>query len=468
VQINKTGEALKGQKKIAKSKTMYRIKNIFYFLIIVFLLASCTPSTITINDSNGVFSKTNAPVSVNIKLSNKLAKAAQKGHLRIVEPSAKNRKIIPVQLENINDKEGSKITFLMPEGNPGIRKFVLMESKNKSDKTIQATVDTKTGQIIITENDKNVLQYNYQTVYEKDVVRSKYIQYTEPKYAPVGGIYLEKYYKAHPGINKDTVVTSQIYAVPRSDYIHPLFGLNGEMLTCDWSTIGHPHHRGIFWAWPEVMYGTGLGDIYALQRIFARPTGNIKYESGNVFAEIIAENLWEWDNEPIVREIAAIRVYRATPEKRIIDLTLKFVALKDSVTIATRETNSYGGLNVRLQSPDKQDISYFTGKKEAKPQRAWSDFNGIFKGNNSTSGLMILQHAGNPEYPGEWRDYPGLAWVQPTFPTPNTRYLLSKTEPLILRYRLIIHNGGKPGKKISEANWDAYNLPEAPVNEIGK
>jgi hypothetical protein len=70
---------------------------------------------------------------------------------------------------------------------------------------------------------------------------------------------------------------------------------------------------------------------------------------------------------------------------------------------------------------------------------------------------MVLQHKDNPEYPGEWREYPDLAWVQPTFPTPNTRYLLSKEVPLILRYRLIIHSGGKPSEQISKKNWDGYN-----------
>ena len=443
-----------------------KLKNFTYLLPILLIICSCSQNVIKVDDTNGALSLTNSPVSINIVLNEKQKDAAKEERLGIVEISARNRTAIPVQVENSSDKNGSKITFLMPDGKPGIREFKFVENEFPFNDLVKAGVDTQTGQTVIEEAGKKVLQYNYQTVYEKDVVRSNYIQHTEPKYSPVGGIYLEKYYKAHPGIKKDTVVTSQIYAVPRSDYIHPLFGLNGEMLTRDWPDTGHPHHRGIFWAWPEVMYGSGLGDIYALQRVFARPTGNINYESGSVFAQIIAENIWEWDNEPIVREVAAIRVYHATTEKRIIDLTLKFIALKDSVTIATRETNRYGGLNVRLQSPNKQDISYFTDKKDSKPQRAWSDFNGIFKGSNSVSGLMILQHEDNPEYPGIWKEYPNLAWVQPTFPSPNTRYLLSKTEPLILRYRLIIHKGGQPDKKISEENWDAYNLPEASLAEF--
>jgi hypothetical protein len=71
--------------------------------------------------------------------------------------------------------------------------------------------------------------------------------------------------------------------------------------------------------------------------------------------------------------------------------------------------------------------------------------------------MMVLQNKNNPEYPGEWRDYPDLAWVQPTFPTPNTRYPLSKEVPLILHYRLIIYSGGKLSDEFARMSWDAFN-----------
>ena len=33
----------------------------------------------------------------------------------------------------------------------------------------------------------------------------------------------------------------------RANYIHPLYGLDGEVLTEDFPR-DHPHHRGVFWA----------------------------------------------------------------------------------------------------------------------------------------------------------------------------------------------------------------------------
>ena len=74
---------------------------------------------------------------------------------------------------------------------------------------------------------------------------------------------------------------------------------------------------------------------------------------------------------------------------------------------------------------------------------------------------MVLQHRDNPEYPGEWREYPDLAWVQPTFPTPGSRYPLSKDEPLVLRFRLIIHGGGLLTEDEYIKSWDAYHADEA-------
>ncbi len=419
------------------------MKILSYLLIFgIFAFPSCH-NTVVINDTGGALGKTKAPVSVEIKLNKNQVVAAQEGRLGLLNISDDNddNNRIPLQLESIG-KETNRFVMMMPEGGPGLQEFKLAESETPFSSLMSAVPDPESGQVIIEEAGKKVLQYNYHTVYEKDVIR-----------------YVDEKAEIHNRTKKDTFVTSSIYAVPRSDYIHPLYGLEGEMLTRDWPEGGHPHHRAVFWAWPEVEYGSKRGDIYALQGVFPRPTGKIEYTSGPVFAEIAAENLWMWeDTEPIVREQAVIRVYRASATSRIIDLTIKLLALKDSITIATRNTDSYGGLNLRMMSPELQDISFFTDETGSQPIRAWSDFNGIFAGNKSSSGLMVLQHKGNPEYPGAWVHYPDLAWVQPTFPTSGTRYPLSKEEPLILRYRLIIHTGGKTDIGISEKNWDAFNL----------
>ncbi len=408
-------------------------------------LSACSSNknVLTINDENGVLSQTQSPVAIKTKLNKLLLTAAKEGRLAIADQrhTESTGNLIPVQTEGSGDKVNSQIVLIMPDNGSGISKYKFVENRSPFDIAIKATLDPTSGQIIFEEDGKNVLQYNYQTIYEKDVIRLPSEKLEE-----------------HLRTKADTFMTASIYAVPRSDYIHPLYGLGGEMLTRDWPDGGHPHHRGIFWAWPEVDYKSERGDIYALQRLFARPTGKIELTNGPVFAQVEAENLWMWeDTKPIVRENIVIRVYKATLTSRIIDLTIKLDALEDSITIATRATNSYGGLNLRMMTPESQEISYFTDQPGAQPIRTWSDFSGVFDGSESPSGLMVLQHKANPEYPGAWVEYPNLAWVQPTFPTTNTRYPLIIGKTLVLRYRLIIHSGGKPDEDISRKRWDAFN-----------
>jgi len=229
------------------------------------------------------------------------------------------------------------------------------------------------------------------------------------------------------------------------------------MLTRDWSK-DHPHHRGIYWAWPEVDFGTRRGDLHALQKVFARPTGKIVLLSGSEYSQIEAENIWMWgDTVPIVNEVALIRVNRSTPQVRVIDLAFRFTALKDSITIARRDTKLYGGLNIRMHTPKEQVISFHTDSGNIMPVRAWSDLSGLFSGAEGPSGMMVLQNNQNPQYPGEWIQYPDLAWVQPSFPSSGTRYKLEKDIPLVLRYRVIVHTGVKPDMDTSAMLWDTYN-----------
>jgi hypothetical protein len=71
--------------------------------------------------------------------------------------------------------------------------------------------------------------------------------------------------------------------------------------------------------------------------------------------------------------------------------------------------------------------------------------------------MLVLQHHLNPDYPGEYIQYPDLSWIQPTFPASGTRYRLTPGEPLVLRYRIVVHPGMKPDDAFSSRMWDEYN-----------
>lgn len=424
----------------------------FIILIITGLFASCQ-SNIAIDDEGGVLDQTSAPVTKTMELSQDQAKAAKEGRLGLKEVDSDNETddVVPVQWSSVGDNELSIGVLMMPGGEAGNHKFKLCARQSRFDVNMKAIRDPESEQINITDNELPVLRYNYKTVYEDDEFAFR-------------GLAANEYIVTK---NDTFMANPSIYAVPRSDYIHPLYGPNGEILTRDWSR-DHPHHRGIYWAWPEVDFGSKRGDLHALQKVFARPTGKIKLQSGPVYAQIEAENLWVWEegNVPIVRELALIRAYHQTEHGRIIDLVYQFTGLKDSVMIARRGTDAYGGLNIRMMTPESQEISFFTDKPDVVPRRAWSDLSGVFSGADYPAGLMVMQDKNNPEYPGEWVQYPELSWIQPTFPTSGTRYRLEKGKPLILRFRLIVHSGVKPDAHFTEMLWDAFHSDMAPVPEF--
>jgi hypothetical protein len=319
----------------------------------------------------------------------------------------------------------------MPPGSNGKRTFKLQTIRRDSGAQVIAKPDAASGQFDITDDGKPVLRYNYATVEPGDII-------AEVKPA------------------------NRIYACARSDYIHPLFGLDGETLTKDFS-VDHPHHRGIYWAWPEVDWRGNRGDLHALQHVLARPTGKCVTTSGPVFAQLEAENLWKWeDTNAVVCERAIIRAYRATEAGRLLDLEFQFTALDDSVLLARRATTHYGGLNIRLAKVENQEIVTNISPAQVPPRMAWSELSGKFGNASQPSAVVVLQSSANPDYPGEWVQYPNLNWVQPTFPASGMRYELKKGQPLVLRFRLWLHRGAKAGEESCAARWRAYHTTTTP------
>lgn len=380
---------------------------------------------IVVNDPTGLGS----PVRTRVLLDERLLKPALEGKIHLIEKRNDQNDPSPVavQYEQRDDVEkGGFLCLQMPPGKKGRREFALKEGRTAAPKTMVAHEDETSGQLEITESGQPVLRYVYQT--------------NEP------GNVLEA---IHPN--------NQKYARARSNYIHPLYGPDGDVLTKDWA-VDHPHHRGIYWAWPETSYREENGDLHALQRVFARPTGHYRLTQGPVYAQIEAENQWLWDDEEaIVREKAIFRAYALGPEGRCIDLKFIFTALNDGVTIARRGTDQYGGLNIRLAETTQQEILFHTDPVQATPRIAWADFLGVFGEGRSQTAFAVLQRQSNPEHPGEWVKYPDIQWFQPTFPTAGTRYELKKGQPLTLQYRFWIRSGGRAAESIYADQWRAYH-----------
>ncbi|MHC4573301.1 MAG: DUF6807 family protein [Planctomycetota bacterium] len=201
----------------------------------------------------------------------------------------------------------------------------------------------------------------------------------------------------------------------RADYVHPLYGLDGEILTEDFPA-DHPHHRGIFWAWHQVYVGDKrVGDGWSIQDVSCdvHDARILKVDSQSRALRV--QVLWKsplWTDKsgkqkPFIKETTTITVHRAEGDLRKIDFEISLLALEDGVRIGGAENKkAYGGFSTRIRLPD--GLSFTGPNADVEPQGTpieagpWLDFSGRFADNGKTSGLAILCHKSNPGYPQHW------------------------------------------------------------------
>lgn len=406
------------------------------FVLVVLTTMVAPGAEVVVQDTDGTLGATRAPTMATVKLSKGQRRAAVERRLQLCEVrsgASDSASTVAAQLLPAdNGSAAARLCWLMPPGRPGKRTFKLQVNRRAADPEVFAKPDPASGQFDISVAGQPVLRYNYATIEPGDAMTNV---------APA----------------------NRIYARARSDYIHPLFGFDGETLTQDWS-VDHPHHRGIYWAWPEVDWRAQRGDLHALQKVFARPVGKCTVISGPVFAQIEAENLWRWESgEALVHERAVIRAYRSAGDDRLVDLEFQFTALNEPVLLARRGTDKYGGLNIRLARVTDQEITFHTDPTNAVPRGAWAECFGKFSDARQSSGIVVLQNAANPDYPGDWVKFPELNWFQPTFPASGTRHELKPGAALVLRFRLWLHRGAQASEENGVAHWRAYHAALAPA-----
>ena len=240
----------------------------------------------------------------------------------------------------------------------------------------------------------------------------------------------------------------------RTNYIHPLYGLDGEVLTEDFPS-DHLHQRGIYWAWHQAFAGEQrLGNSWALEDFDwdIRVTKILPTDEGTSALKVVAD--WmssRWLNDqkrpkPFVTETTVVRVHRAEGGLRKIDFEIRLRALEDQLRLGGSEDDKgYGGFSARIRLP--KDIEFLGRNGPVTPERTsveagpWLDFSGSFGASGGRAGLAILCHPSVPGFPQRWILRASGSMQNPVYPG-RRPVLLPRDEPLVLRYRLIVHRGG--------------------------
>lgn len=198
-----------------------------------------------------------------------------------------------------------------------------------------------------------------------------------------------------------TATKSRDGQYPRANYVHPLYGLNGEVLTEDFPE-DHLHHHGIFWAWHQ-LYAEGkkVGDPWISEDVsweVEETSTQVNKDQASIQAEIFWVQLSE--DRPVVKENLLITYERMDYEVYALTFDIRLTALVEGVKLGgSEDEKGYGGFSPRFKLPE--DISFQSATGMVEPHNlpvqagSWMNLSGTFdSSSNSPSGIVIM---GEPE-----------------------------------------------------------------------
>lgn len=247
----------------------------------------------------------------------------------------------------------------------------------------------------------------------------------------------------------------------RCNYIHPLWGIDGTVLTEDFPA-DHLHHRGIFWAWHQVWIGDKqIGDPWEIKD-FVQQVTDIEYASkaggaAGLKTEVEWKSpLWKIQGEivPYLKENTKITIHPKSGNYRKIDFEIRLLALAENLKIGgSADEKGYSGFSVRMILPD--NITFSGPKGEITPENTavksagYVNISGSVGKNKSQGGIVIVDHPENPGYPQPWILRKRNSMQNAAYPG-NLMVPVSIQKPLILKYSLLVYSGKMSDKNIQK------------------
>ncbi|MCC7154788.1 MAG: PmoA family protein [Bryobacterales bacterium] len=225
----------------------------------------------------------------------------------------------------------------------------------------------------------------------------------------------------------------------RCCYIFPVYTPDGVSVTDDFPK-DHYHHRGLFWAWPEIETSTGIYDLWTLKGAEHRFKRWLEQESGETGASLTVDNGWYIKGKEVALENVHISIHPSASAQRDFSVTLTITA-NQPLTIRGSQDNSkgYGGFSARFAP--RQDTIIRTDKgvlagDEDHVRHDWAELEASYSGKKAV--LRITSEASNPGAPYEWclRQY---GFVGANFPGVSG-FRLEPLKPLILKFRVSLRD----------------------------
>jgi hypothetical protein len=237
----------------------------------------------------------------------------------------------------------------------------------------------------------------------------------------------------------------------RSCYLHPLYSLDGKVLTDDFPA-DHLHHHGICWVWPGIVtrgQNTQTWHSANLRQHFVRWS---KREAKEDSALLEIENAWILGNtETIARETVTLQIFPSDNTGRAIDISLLIQAVGGPLELrgSPDPNKAYGGFSFRgapflkgaVMTTDRGELEKISDLEEF----LWADIS------SQECGVAVFVSPGHPGFPTVWcirNSYGGF--LNPSWPGLESVILQSNT-PIRLSYRVYIHKGNAQEGKVEQA-----------------
>ncbi|NTU51258.1 MAG: hypothetical protein HGA94_02320 [Candidatus Aminicenantes bacterium] len=249
----------------------------------------------------------------------------------------------------------------------------------------------------------------------------------------------------------------------KSSYIHPLYSLDGQVLTEDFPR-DHRHHHGLFWAWPVVE----VRGIRTSNWELAEPSLRqlfVKWIEREVTAEgarLVVENTWKLGGtEDVAEETVTILVHGATLYGRAIDIEIILRPVGGPITLrgTPADNKGYGGLCFRGLAYGHANIFKGAAMTTDEGPLAEDSVGAAFRwadiSTPASGGVAIFVSPDHPGYPLAWlvrNSYAGI--INPCWPGLEEA-VLAPGVPISLRYRIYVHRGDAVGGRVKEA-YEAY------------
>lgn len=229
----------------------------------------------------------------------------------------------------------------------------------------------------------------------------------------------------------------------RCCYVYPLWTPAGVSPLDDFPK-DHYHHRGLFWAWPDVRIAGVSYDGWMMKGLKTVHKGlHSELRSAGRLAVLNVDNEWVAAGKTIATVREQYEIYTRDGQSRTLNVALTLTATDAPIVLrgSHEEGKSYGGLSLRFAPRESTVIRTEKGvseKDEDLNPHEWAELEAVYNGRKAA--VRIDNAASNDGSLPQWclRNYGFLGAAFPGKSAQRDSMTLEPGKSLTLRYSVVI------------------------------